>query len=399
MIHTELSAAAYILLGAALIMTLWTLIFGMRPFRLTSKYRDRVEPEPEAESVPASKPLLSVVATASPDEELTARFIDEFRRQNYPEKELIVVFDASASEAAILTEALQERYPEVHFTFIPNDSHNLSRHKLAVTVGIKAAHGEIILTTATNATPSSESWLSRMITPFIMHPGTELVTGYSHGDISELHGAGQYYRQFDSMLTACQWLGAAAAGHSYRGDRYNMAFRRNRFYANKGYAHTIHLHQGDDDLFVNEISNGANTTLILSPEARVTMSWGGSATRVWQMRKDAYDFTRRWLPKAPFIKAGVRSACEWGVLIACIAAALCDLPNLLPLIIAGVILIIFWAVQIPVYRRATRTLGFRIARIAFIPFSLWHPIGNALFRLNHHNERVKHYTWQRNGKK
>jgi glycosyltransferase involved in cell wall biosynthesis/Sec-independent protein translocase protein TatA len=424
MFQTEIPIISIILLGLAVIAVIIAIVYGHSPLRATirtatlqkensrpeneedhgSEEEQKTDNEADQESEdepeilrtePEDLTKVSIVVTASAGTETVARFLDSINEQDYPNFEVIVVFDASPETAALLTEELEGNYPDVHFTFIPTESHNLSRPKLAVLVGIKAATGDIILTTTANTHIHSNSWLRAIAAPFNTNPDTEVVLGFSHGDYAELCGISKWYRQFDFILTSAQWLGAAATGKPYRGTRYNLAFRRETFFRNKGYAHTIFLHYGDDDLFINEIATGRNTALVLSPESVVTTEWVSSANRVWRLQKDAYSFTTRWLPKAPFVRAGVTSALQWITPLLCVAAALTALPNIIPAIIAVVILLTFWGIEIATYRRLAASLGAIRLWWAVIPFRMLRPISNHLFKLTHRRQRVKNYTWQR----
>ena len=130
----------------------------------------------------------------------------------------------------------------------------------------------------------------------------------------------RWYREFDDTLVASRWIGTALEGNPYRGDGYNLAFRRDTFFRNKGYARTINLHYGDDDLFVDEIANEDNTRVVIDPDTILRTEWGDSSSRVWSIDKDRYDFTARWLPRAPFLKAGSVSCAQWLVTLLSAAA-------------------------------------------------------------------------------
>ncbi len=403
MFETDIPLVSIICGGIALLMAVAAIVFGLRPLRLTARDRDSdglpaeagCDEESGGQSEAKVLPRVSVITYAKADRELTERFLDSLMRQDYPDFEVIVVFDASPETADMLTEELAGKYPAVHFTFIPTESHNLSRPKLAVTVGIKAATGTVVVTTASNAVIPSARWISGLAAPFAGDNATEVVLGYSHLDFSGMSGPGKWYRQFDSVMTSAQWIGAAAAGHPYRGDRYNLAFLRDTFYRNKGYAHSIYLHNGDDDLFVDEISRGDNTALVLSPATMLTMDWGDSADRVWSMRKDAYGFTARWLPRRPFVRAGLTSAAQWGVPALCVAAALTALPSVIPAIACGMMLLAFWGIEIATYRRTAARLDAVRLWWAVVPFMMLRPVVNCIFKARHHSHRVKNYTWQR----
>lgn len=339
-------------------------------------------------------PFVSVIVYTITTEEALLQYLEVLMHQDYPNYEVILVNEGGHEVSASLAERLQKVYPHnLYVTFIPPESHNLSRRKLAQTVGMKAAKGEFVLTTGSNCIIPSKSWLSLMMQPFFHEPSIEIVLGYSHIEFDNLSGPGKWFNQFDATLTACQWLGAAINKYPYRGDRYNLAFRRNLFFDHKGYSQTLHLMNGDDDLFVNEISNGNNTDVMISHDAILTYDWGDSGNRILTEMKNNYRFTSKLLPKMPFLRAGLGSTMQWVTLLAAAAGALLGLPQLLHLWIAIGILILFGGAEIYVYRKAARALG-SVCLFWSVPlFLLWHPIDTLLTKNYTRRKRRRHFTF------
>lgn len=339
-------------------------------------------------------PLVSVVVHTIVSEEALMTYLEELMNQDYPNYEVIIVNEGGYEVSASLKERLQKLYPDnLYVTFIPPESHNLSRRKLAQTIGLKAAKGEIVVTTCANCHIPSKSWLSLMMQPFFHEPAIEIVLGYSHIDFDNLSGGSKWFRQFDATLTACQWLGAAINKYPYRGDRYNLAFRRNLFFDHKGYSQTMHLMNGDDDLFVHEISDGNNTDVMISQDAILTYDWGESGNRVLAEMKNNYRFTSQLLPKLPFLRAGLGSTMQWVSLVAAIAGALLGLPELIHIWIALGILILLYAAEIYIYRKAAKALG-SVCLFWSVPlFLLWHPIDTMLTKNYSRKQRRRHFTF------
>lgn len=339
-------------------------------------------------------PKASVIVYSVVDEPTLMEYLEILMSQDYPDYEVIVVNEGGSEATASLSERLLEMYPSrLHVTFIPPESHNLSRRKLALTIGLKAAQGDVAVTTAANCLIPSRSWLSLMMQPFIGSSRTDVVLGYAHIDFSNLHGGGKWYKEFDFTLTACQWLGAAIHHYPYRGDGYNLAYRRYLFFEQKGYSKTLNLMNGDDDLFINDISTRRNTDVMIAPESILTYDWGEAGNRVMADLKERYQFTAKMLPKMPFLRAGFGSAMQWVATLAGIGAAITGLPDLIPLIIAGVLLFTLNLSEIILYRKAARALGSVCLWWAVPIFLLWHPIGNFLFIWGHRHNRRKNFTF------
>ena len=337
-------------------------------------------------------PSLTVIVYSEAGDDAIVDCVDTIMQQDYPDLQVVVVTRATASHTEMLAGRFADM-PGVYVTFIPPGSHNLSERKLAITIGMKAARGEVVLTTASNIRPQSDKWLRRMMAPFA-NPRTELVLGFSRMDFNELSGPWRWYRQFDAMLTASQWIGYARAGKPYRGDAFNLAFRRDTFFAHKGYASNIYLHYGDDDLFVHEIADASNTRIVID-DAIVTTFWGHVADRVWDTRKSRYMFTARWLPRAPFARYGAMSLMNWTALAAATATAIVGAPLLWPAIGAPLIWLALQAAFIADYRNlASKLLAVRLWW-AIPPFLLAHPFVTLFFRIKNRSVRKSNYTWQR----
>ena len=164
------------------------------------KQEQELEPE---DSGHADVPRISVIAFSTGRTDEVGRFLEAIAAQDYPNIEIVVVVDGSAREASNLSETYGEAYPNVGFTFVPPEAHNLSRRKLGNTIGIKKATGDIILTTLTNIEVTSDQWLSLMASQF-GDAATEIVLGAAYMDLRPLRGPKQWYRRFDTLLTtAC----------------------------------------------------------------------------------------------------------------------------------------------------------------------------------------------------
>ncbi|MDE6792963.1 MAG: glycosyltransferase [Muribaculaceae bacterium] len=339
-------------------------------------------------------PKVSVVVYAYTREEDLTDYLSRLMIQDYTNFEVVVVNEGNNEVTSELAERLTSLYPDrLYVTFIPPGSHNLSRRKLALTLGIKAAKGDIVLTTTSNCIIPSSSWLTLMMTPFIENSFTEVVLGISHLDADLFSGPTKWYKVFDSTLGIIQWTGASLRGYTYRGDGHNLAYRRHLFFEQKGFSKTIHLLHGDDDLFVCDITDEINTEVMLVKDGILTLDWGEATNRMHADLKERYQFTAAFLPKTPFLRVGFGSCMKWTVTAAALAAALFPLPNLLPAAIALVILLAFNITEIVIYEKAAHRLEASTPWLLLPLFFLWRPIGNLIFRLRHIRQRKKNYTF------
>ena len=397
-----------IFLSVALLIAVIGVCVFLRPWRTVAAYR---EPEP-SDSDGAALPGVSVVTYALRDTENLSDYLDIILRQDYPDFEVIVVCDATAEATATISEKFAD-VGNLHITFIPPGSHSLSRRKLAQTVGIKAASKDVVVITSTSVTPQSDEWLRRLATP-LADPDTSLSLGYIHYRFDDFHGAGRWYRQFDSLLTSAQWLDSAISGHPYRGDGFNLAFRRHLFFDNKGYASSITYMDGDDDIFIHEIASTGGCAVTLDPDSIVESHPGREANRLHDSMKARYMFTRRHLPALPFLIASMAEWTNWLLLILCALLSTCAaifLPHIYDpapdhtRMLAGVmsagaalicilIALAFYISEIIIYRRLANRLGAVRLFWAVVPFMLWRPFGNLIFRFRRRSSRRAHYVWE-----
>lgn len=69
-----------------------------------------------------------------------------------------------------------------------------------------------------------------------------------------------------------QYISSALTGNPYTGNGRNLSYRKDLFFAHKGYYKSLSLHAGDDDLFINESANAQNTWVEYSPESITEMA-------------------------------------------------------------------------------------------------------------------------------
>lgn len=391
----------WILTGIALMLSILTIVWLERPLIRVGSYKQHDDVAPEMPT-----PKVSVIVYSQVQEEELMAYLDVLKNQNYPDFEVVVVCESTAESNEILSESCTRRFNNVYVTFIPPGSHNLSRRKLALTLGMKAAKGDIVVTTTANAEIHSCSWLSKLIAPFRGENAdiTEVSLGYSHLDYSQMKGWGKWYREFVTILTNAEWIGYALARKPYRGDGNNLAFRRRLFFEHKGYSQSMYLHSGDDDIFIHEIATPENTVMVLDREAILSIGWGESSKRMWRTRKEQYDFTSHWLPQKPFLRAGAISTMQWIILLLYVAVGIIgyvlvgnryDISAYIPAIIAFCLLGFFQLAEIIIYRRAAEKMEATRLWWVLPIFRLLKPILNKVFSFRHRRTRRWNYTWTR----
>lgn len=352
-------------------------------------------------------PPVTVLALDNPADMRLEEWLRSIASQNYPRFNVVVVCDADADDTRHFSERFAAEFPFARFTFIPPGSHNLSRRKLAITLGMKAADGKYVLTTSTACSIPSDNWL-RLMTEGAGYP--DITLGTTRPDFSSLHGGGKWYRQFDLTMRNAQWIAAAAAGNPFRGDGLNLLIERELFLKSGGYSRCSDLTYGDDDIFLSRLLSNTSVApgvgVQIAPQAVPVPEWGAHTDKTLIELKDRYAFTAGFLPKSAFMRSSLMSWALWLAVVCGVASAVIAFCTAVQGTIGGAdmtrewvtgglaaaVVLALWGTMIAIYRRLATALGAVRLWWAVMPFMLWHPIGNLLFRFRHSPMRHLHYT-------
>lgn len=276
----------------------------------------------------SSLPKVSVIIESENESENLAILLPLILEQDYPDFEVIVVNNGSTDESDILLEKMKLQYPALYSTFVPHSQDSkLGFRKLALTLGIKAAKGDIILVIEPYCRPQSEKWIASMVS--CMGDNKDVVLGYSYY-LKEKEFYNRVAR-FDNMLFSLQYLSVAIKGKPYTGVYRNVAFRKKIFFENKGFAKYLYLENGED-VFINQIVTPSNTVVCLNQDGftesiidsfslwrKIKKSYSvakccfrGSMTRLFSL-----EYISRYIFYILFIAIIIQSchACHWGTTI------------------------------------------------------------------------------------
>lgn len=346
------------------------------------------QPIPDAGFEPAS-----VVVYSNDQSSELATLLPQLLGQDYPERfEVIVVNEGDSSRVREVVGDLQLRHSNLYLTHTPDGARNLSRKKLAITLGVKAARHPVVVLVAAGASVDSSLWLRRMMQHFSPDCHTEVVLGYAAQALDEGHPWGCRTRSFDYVSSAINWLSPAVKGHPWRGTEYNLAYRRDLFFRNKGFSRHLNLCHGDDDIFVSEIANAANTMVELSHESMVTVM--GSYTRAVATECDARRrFTARFIKRRPWMISAIGRWCYLVAPLLALAAAVITPFNGFVWAAAGVALLLWMAVAL-IWRGAMKTLNGRHLLLTLPFIAAGSPLRHAFRSLTWRLRRQKRYTWE-----
>lgn len=189
-------------------------------------------------------------------------FLPPLLEQNYPQFEVIIVNDGFSDENEFTLRQLLNKYPHLYSTKIPDGTRSLSRKKLALSVGIKAARYEHLLFTEPDSYPESPDWIASMIRHY--QGDKTIVLGLSVKQ--EETGFWNRYIAFDYLFSNLKFLSLALFKRPYAGDGHNLSYKKNHFERGKGFSKYLFLSVGGDDLFINTIADRRNTAVEISPQ-------------------------------------------------------------------------------------------------------------------------------------
>ncbi|MBN1131526.1 MAG: glycosyltransferase [Bacteroidales bacterium] len=226
---------------------------------------------------------ISVIICARNEAENLVKNLPLILEQEYPEFEVIVVNDASTDDTDLVLIELAGKYDKLRYTGIPVNDKFAHGKKLAVTIGIKAARYNHLLFTDADCYPVSRNWIRLMTCN--LTPEKSIVLGY--GKYENQPGMLNKLIRYETLFTAIQYLSMAIRGNPYMGVGRNLAYKRNLFFENRGFAAHYHVRSGDDDLFINEAATGTNTVVELSHRSHTT-STPHTAFRDWIRQKQRH---------------------------------------------------------------------------------------------------------------
>lgn len=301
------------------------------------------------------------------------------------EVEVIVVNDGSSAEVTDVIKFFSQTHKNLYQTFVPDEAHNLSRRKLGISLGIKAARHPYVVLTGSQCSIGSDEWLSLMVGPFA--EGKDVSLGFAH--MARLKRMSD---RFDEVATAVTWLSAALRNRPYRGIWFNLGYKRSLFFDAKGFSKSLTLHNGDDDMFVNQIVTRDNCGVVLAPGSIVEINSSRPSKFLRDLRL-SHCFTGRFIPHGSRRFFGFATFVMWLWLAAIVVGIVFSLPNALP---ACVFAIMLPGLMIPLsllWKRTSTALGIGLNAWLTPWFMMWQWVRNFRYAMRCGRASRHNYTW------
>lgn len=197
-----------------------------------------------SEPVTTKEPLISVVVPVRNEEMTIGNLLTDLSRQEYKNFEIIIVNDDSEDETLWMVSRFELK--NLHVV------HNKGKgKKAAITAGVRAARGGIIVTTDADCSVTP-TWL-QVIRAQFKRSRVMMVFGAVRlrGDDSFFHALQAV--EFSSLIGT--GASTAALGSPMLCNAANLAFRKKSFTAVKGYDDNLDIPSGDDEFLMRKIAN------------------------------------------------------------------------------------------------------------------------------------------------
>ncbi len=362
------------LMGAVFLFFSIQLLYLLTLYRrilVQNKKQKRGVLEYTTEQVP-----VSVVVYGCNDAENLEKFLPAILKQHYPKFEVIVVNDGSTDETNDVLTRLEPTNPHLYQTYIPEGAKNHSRRKLAMSVGIKAAKYDWILTTDANCEVAGENWIASVARNFT--DDTHVVLLYSSYLFPK--SITSVWRSLDNLFFNMRFLGKALSGHPFMGIRRNLAYRKELFFKNRGFSGYLNLRDGDDDLFINRVAYRENTRVEIASES-ITRAGYYMFDKAWKEQKLAYGITSRYLKQRGSLSLGFESFSRYLFYLSVVALLILSVWNWILAVVAGVFFLVRFVIQCVIFNNTAKVWGEKQFYLMLPVYDLLQPIVDAYYRI------------------
>ncbi len=299
------------------------------------------------EQATANQPVSVIICAKNEDDNLT-EFLPKVLTQNYPTFEVIVVNDCSYDNTENVIDEFAKIFTNLKKSTIKEDDYYKHGKKFAIIIGIKAAQYNNLVFIDADCYPADENWLSQMSKGFVNKK--DIVLGY--GAYQKDKGLINKLIRFDTFLIGANYLSAAIKGKAYMGVGRNLAYTKELFYNQKGFAKHYHIKSGDDDLFINQACSAQNTNIAISHSA-ITYSLAKKTFQEWKRQKQRHLTTAPHYTSVSKLKLAYSIAAQYGFYLSLFSLLL--FPATLLLALIGFVVKV--SIQLIIFNKASKKLN------------------------------------------
>lgn len=207
---------------------------------------------------------VTILVTARNKFKLLKVLIPKLFEQDYPKFEVLIVNDQSTDRTKRLLEDLMAHYPKLRSVTITYTPKHVTAKKFALTLGIKVAKNDVILFTEADCIPQSNQWLRKMTAP-IREEGKTFAIGFA--GVQKEGNSLNSWIQFETILRALFTFSFGLWKSPFTGTGKNLSYRKSFFMDKKGFRGFWDTEGGEDSLWINTHATGANSKVVINPEA------------------------------------------------------------------------------------------------------------------------------------
>jgi len=211
-----------------------------------------------------AQPPISVIVCGRNEEENFKANLPQLFLQNYPVFEVVAVNDQSIDNSKDVLEDFQKIHANLKLVDVKENDRFWRGKKFGLTLGIKAASYDHMLFIDADCIPASKNWIAEMASGFSSNT-KEIVLGF--GAYQKKRSLLNMLIRYETLHTAIQYFSFAMMRMPYMGVGRNLAYKRELFYAHKGFVPHMHIPMGDDDLFVNTAATTKNTSVVFTKDS------------------------------------------------------------------------------------------------------------------------------------
>ena len=243
----------------------------------------KYKPSKSTYSVP-----VSIIICAKNEETNLKLNLRHVLQQEYKDFEVIVVNDQSIDGSKYYLESLQNKFDNLVVCNLDEKINTREGKKFALTIGIKLAKHENLLLIDADCRPNSKKWVEEIVNCF---KNNNVILGY--GSYEKTKTMLNRFIRYDTYLIAKQYFSFCLFGYPYMGVGRNLAYTKNVFFENKGFANHMHIASGDDDLFIQEVAVNNSVGIVVNENTH-TISQSHEKWRNWIYQKRRHLTTSRF---------------------------------------------------------------------------------------------------------
>ncbi|MBC7486836.1 MAG: glycosyltransferase [Cytophagaceae bacterium] len=196
--------------------------------------------------------------------------------------EIVIINDRSTDQTDTWLTEQAKQLGLLTVVTISETAKDWNPKKYALTQGIKVTQYPLLALTDSDCVPLSDQWLSHM-EERLRSTNKNIFLGYS--PYEEQPRLLNKIIQTETLFTALQYLSMANAGYTYMGVGRNLGYRKSFIEKHvDDFPFQNHL-GGDDDLLINQLSNGTDAVTSLEPQSFVLTFPPATLINWWNQKR------------------------------------------------------------------------------------------------------------------